>query len=102
SARSLPVEALELPAEQIMDGRFAETGDAYLRLTPMSQGGSYSAEDRLLAGYGMVEIGVSDRFAVIAGARIEHSAMDISARGTIGTDVYEAKPGYTDVLPSLS
>lgn len=102
SARSLPVEALEMPAEQIMDGRFAEPGDSYLRLTPMSQGGSYAAEDRLLAGYGMIELGLTDRLAVIAGARVEHSQLDISARGTIGADVYEAKPTYTDVLPSLS
>ncbi len=102
SGRSLPAEALALPAEQIMDGRFAEPGDSYFRLTPMSQGGSYSAEDRLIAGYGMLELGLSERLQLIAGARIERSELDLAAQGTIGSEIFTAKPRYTDVLPSLS
>ncbi|NLG63719.1 MAG: TonB-dependent receptor [Candidatus Cloacimonetes bacterium] len=102
SGRSLPADALALPAEQIMDGRFAQPGDSYFRVTPLSQGGSYTAEDRLVAGYAMLELGLAGRVQLITGARVEYSELDLAAQGTIGSDVFEATPSYTDLLPSLS
>ncbi|MCI0432343.1 MAG: TonB-dependent receptor [Gemmatimonadetes bacterium] len=101
SSGSLNRDERELEPEQIFDGRFTSGSDAILRITPLSQGGSYTAEDRLYAGYGMVEMGLIDGFRVIAGARVERSETDVFATPTIGQAV-STKPSYTDVLPALS
>jgi outer membrane receptor for ferrienterochelin and colicin len=87
--------------EEIFDGRFAEPGDNIFRITPLGQGGSYTAEDRLLAGYLMVDFGLSDRIRVIGGARYERSETEVVATPTIGQAI-TTKPEYNDVLPSLS
>jgi TonB-dependent receptor len=102
SARQLPLSALELEPELIFDGRFTADGHAYMRVTPLSQGGSYTAEDRLLAAYGMLDVGVSERIRIIGGARVERSELDLVAQATIGPDQYPVQPRYTDVLPSLA
>ena len=102
SALRLPVSALELAPEQIFDGRFTADGHSYMRVTPLSQGGSYTAEDRLLAAYGMLELGLSDRIRLIGGARVEQSELDLVAQSTVGNEQFTANPKYTDVLPSLA
>ncbi|HSJ08836.1 MAG TPA: TonB-dependent receptor, partial [Longimicrobiales bacterium] len=102
SALQLPAEALTLTPEQIFDGRYSSAGHGYMRVTPLSQGGSYTAEDRIIAGYGMVDVGIGSRLRVIGGARVEHSEMDLVAQSTIGSESYPANHTYTDVLPSLA
>ena len=87
----------ELAPEEIFDGRFAGLGS--FRITPLSQGGSYSAEDRLYAGYGMAQVQAGP-LEIIAGARVERSEVVLDAISTVGDSV-RTSPSYTDVLPSL-
>ncbi len=98
--RSLSLENRRLSAEEIFDGRFAGPTDSYFRITPLSQGGSYSAEDELGSGYAMLDWSLTRRLQLIGGARIERSAVIVNATPTVGARV-RANPVYTDVLPSL-
>src|SRR5690606_37986115 len=91
----------ELAPEQIFGDAFTGPDDAVFSVVPIAQGGSYRASDRLLAGYGMVEWTPAERFQVVAGARLEHSAVDLTATSTDRRE-YVAEPSYTDVLPSLT
>jgi len=91
----------ELAAEEIFDGRFAADTAQVFRITPVSQGGSYSARDGLGAGYVMLDWGLSSSLRLITGARVEYSAVDVDAQSTLGTPV-TTTPTYTDVLPSLT
>ncbi len=91
----------QLTAEEIFDGRYAADTSQVFRITPVSQGGSYSARDGLVAGYGMLDWALSPRVRVIAGARLEYSNVEVDAQSTIGQPV-STGPSYTDVLPSVS
>jgi outer membrane receptor protein involved in Fe transport len=102
SALQLPVAALELAPEQIFDGRFTGEDQGYLRITPLSQGGSYTADDQLQAAYVMADIGLTRSMRLVGGARIERSALDLVARATIGSQTFPVSPRYTDVLPSVA
>lgn len=98
---TLPVASRRLRPEEIFDGRFAQPGMSFFQLKPISQGGSYTAEDRLMAGYAMVELGVTSGIRVLGGARIERSDVEVVAEPTLGSTV-TATPSLTDVLPSLA
>ncbi|HEX5817262.1 MAG TPA: TonB-dependent receptor, partial [Gemmatimonadales bacterium] len=100
-AASLPQSALEVTPEQIFDGRYTSGDQQTLRLTPLGQGGSYVASDRLLAGYAMVSLPISRRLTAVAGARIEDSRVTVDATPTLGATV-RTEPTFTDVLPSLA
>lgn len=91
----------EQAPEEIFGDAFTDPNDAVFSVVPIAQGGSYSAQDRLYAAYGMVEATPSERLQVVAGARIERSELDLQAMSTLRTE-YSANPTYTDVLPSLS
>lgn len=90
-----------LDPEQIFDGRFSGGDQTVFRLTPLSQGGSYFAEDRLYAGYLMMDWALTENIRVIGGARVERNELDLEAQSTLGAPVLTA-PEYTDVLPALS
>lgn len=102
SAGQLPVTALEMAPEQIFDGRFTAEGHGYMRISPLSQGGSYTAADRLAAAYAMMEVAIGSRIRLVGGARVERSELELLAQSTLGSDISEATPSYTDVLPSLA
>ena len=89
----------ELPPEQIFDGRFAN--GSLFDIAPLSQGGSYDAEDRVLASYLMTDWAVTDKVRVIAGARYERDNLDVNAQGTLG-DLVAIRKRWSDVLPSLA
>ena len=97
----LSAEQRALRPEEIFDGRFNSNGESIFRITPLSQGGSYRAEDRLTAGYGMLEWSLSERLRFVAGARVERSEVDLEAQSTLGDPVV-VSPDYIDVLPSAS
>lgn len=101
SALGLPEEAAALSPEEIFDGRYTGADDRYFLVVPLGVGGSYAARDRLSAGYGMVELGVTDRIRLIGGARVERSEVTVTSDPTFG-EVDVANPSYTDVLPSLA
>jgi len=101
SSGSLTTAQRQLEPEEIFDGRFTNGSDPILRITPLSQGGAYTATDRLAAGYAMVEFGLTDRIRLIGGARVENAITEVTAAPTIGQPV-TTKPEYTDVLPAVS
>ena len=101
TAPTLPRTARELRPEEIFDGRFSAPESNIFRVAPLSQGGSYTAEDRLAAGYAMIEFAASSKLRVITGARIENSQVEINAEPTVGAAVL-ARPEFTDVLPALT
>jgi TonB-dependent receptor len=98
---SLPQSALEVEPEEIFDGRYTSGDQQTLRLTPLGQGGSYTASDQLLAGYAMLSLPVTHRLTAVLGARVENSDVTVNATPTLGASV-TTEPSYTDVLPSLS
>ncbi len=98
---SLDRAARELEPERIFDGRFTGGDEPVFRLTPLGAGGSYRAEDLLLAGYGMVELALTERLRLVTGARVERSEVQVETDPTIGARV-ESSPTFTDVLPSLT
>ena len=91
----------QLAPETIFDGRFTQPGSDALRLVPLAQGGSYTADDRLAAGYAMLSWQVTPRVNVVTGARFEHSDVTVIASPTIGPPV-TTTPSFSDLLPSLA
>src|SRR5690606_13461205 len=76
SVRALPIEA-------ILAGN-TEPGDAVLAIRSLAQGGSYTADDDLTAGFAMLDMGVGARIRVIGGARVERSNVRVDAVNTVG------------------
>ncbi len=91
----------EKAPEEIFGDAFTSPGDSVFSVVPIAQGGSYRAEDQLLAGYGMVEWSVTPGVQLITGARIERSDLELDAISTLRQE-YHAEPGYTDLLPALA
>ena len=89
-----------LPPEQIFDGRFNDRSN-FWEFVALGQGGSYDAEDRLAAGYAMVELGLTDRIRLIGGARYESDDLTLNARSTLGTPV-RVTNNWTDILPAAA
>ena len=85
--------------EQIFDGRFSN-GKVF-DIGPLAQGGSYTARDRLAAGFAMTELALTDRLRLIGGARYERDHLDVNAISTLGSPVLTQKR-WNDLLPSLS
>jgi outer membrane receptor protein involved in Fe transport len=101
SAPGLSAPNRALAPEEIFDGRFAAPDSSIFRLSLLAQGGSYSARDRMGAGYGMLDIGLSRRLRLVGGARVEASRVRVDAQSTLGQTV-RTEPRYTDVLPSAA
>lgn len=99
-APSLGIEDRQLAAEEIFDGRYATGESSVFRVVPLSQGGSYGANEEVGAGYAMLQLNPTDRLQVIGGARVERSSTIVSAEPTVGRRVL-TNPVYNDVLPSL-
>jgi outer membrane receptor protein involved in Fe transport len=90
-----------LTPEELFDGRFTQGSADNFRISPIAQGGSYDASDRLSAGYGMLTLELGRTLELIGGARVEHSAVEVRSLSTAGEPSFAA-PSYTDVLPSLA
>ena len=91
----------EMPAEEIFDGRWTAPADSVWRVTPIGVGGTYSASDYLVAGFGMVEKEFGQRWQLITGARLEYSDVLVQAEPTVGA-VASTNPVFTDLLPALA
>ena len=66
------------------------------------QGGSYSAKDKLAAGYGMLQLYLTGKHrAARRGRGSRGREVTVVTQPTVGASV-TTKPDYTDVLPSLS
>jgi hypothetical protein len=82
---------VSLDPEQIFDGRFSGPRDSVFLISPLSQGGSYDANDRLGAGYIMTEISLTERARLIGGVRYEDDQLTIDAFSTLGSPVVVKK-----------
>ncbi|MDB4913884.1 MAG: TonB-dependent receptor [Gemmatimonadetes bacterium] len=91
----------ELPMEQIFDGRFTGSNANTLHIAPLSQGGSYTANDHLRAGFVMAEVPLSSALRLVGGTRYEEDKLEVDAFSTIGSPVYTNKL-WKDLLPSLA
>ena len=100
SARNLTPEQLALPLEEIFDGRFGTPGSSYFNVGPLSQGGSYTARDRLAAGFVMADVPILTALHAVGGVRYESDDLQVDAVSTLGSPVNTVKK-WNDVLPSL-
>lgn len=98
---NLAREDRELAPEVIFGSRFIGEADSVFRVVPLSQAGSYGANDLLGAGYAMAEYQISDRLRVIGGSRFEVQRLAIEAQPAFGGPE-NVTPVYYDVLPALA
>ncbi|MEX0690788.1 MAG: TonB-dependent receptor [Gemmatimonadales bacterium] len=92
SERSAPLEAI-LAEDYIEQNRF--------QLFINANGGLYSAQDRVRAGYGQVELPLGYTVQIVAGARVESSDIMVDTR-TISRGDTIARIQNVDVLPALT
>lgn len=97
---SLPDGADASTPEEIFSS-YGSGSDDYFRITPLGAGGSYTAADRLAAGYAMTVFPLARTIEAVAGARLEYSDVEVSSLSTAGQPSL-ATPSYTDVLPALA
>jgi len=71
-----------------------------INVQPIGQAGSYTADDRTVAGYLMTDWGLGSRVRVIAGARYEKADITVDAT-TQGGFLSDARLDNADILPSL-
>ena len=90
-----------LPPEVLFGTRFTAPDSSLFALRYLSQGGSYSAEDGIYAGFSMIEAPLTQTLRFIAGARFEHSDTRIKSLSTLGDRTFTKKT-FTDVLPSAT
>lgn len=101
SGPAAPNSLRELSPEQIFAGPFSGPGARVFDIAPLSQGGSYDAEDKLVAGFLMTDWALTEKVHVVAGARYERDALDVNAQSTLGNPVSTRKR-WNDLLPSLA
>ena len=97
--RALSPADRQVAPEQIFAGPYAQ--DSRLSLFINANGGRYTAEDRLRAGYALVEMPLTSRLRMIGGARIENWTLDLRTVSPQG-DPSATSRDNTDVLPSLA
>jgi hypothetical protein len=98
--RTLPDGAAQAAPEDIFS-QYNTAADDYFRITPLGAGGSYSAKDRLAAGYAMAVLPLTRSIEAVAGARLEHSSVEVRSLST-GGQASLATPSFTDLLPALA
>ena len=101
SANGITNAQRELSLEQIFDGRFSTPTSKVFTFSPLSQGGSYVARDKLRAGFVMAEVPLSAAIRVVGGARYESDNLEVDAASTLGSPASTAKQ-WNDVLPALA
>jgi len=90
-----------LAPEALFGGALTQPDSAVLDIRTLSQGGSYTASDRLAAGYLMADVGPSERLRFVGGARVERSTVRVHSSSTLNEQSLSDRT-FTDVLPSLA
>ncbi|MES2176876.1 MAG: TonB-dependent receptor [Gemmatimonadota bacterium] len=101
SGNNLTNAQRELSLEQIFDGRFSTPSSKVFTFAPLSQGGSYVADDALSAAFVMAEVPLTPSLRLVGGARYEADRLDVNAFSTLGSPVFTHKV-WNDWLPSLA
>ena len=97
--RSLNPAELSQSPEVIFNGAYADQGALLARANAF--GGRYTADDRIGAGFAMLEAPLGGRVRVVAGARVETWQLDVTTL-TVQGEAIPATPSATDILPSLA
>jgi len=100
-AVGLTPEQRRLPAEQIFDGRYTEGDVLRLRVEPNTAGGSYAADEKVSAGYAMLDVPLVPRARLVGGARLERWNLVLDSEPT-SRGVVSTRRSLTDVLPALA
>lgn len=87
------------PPEAIFTADHIAAGDFLLNAN--ANGGRYTADERIGAGFAQAEVPLGRRLQVVAGARVEQWHLDVHTRTTAGL-VVPARPRQTDVLPAVA
>jgi len=98
--RALPGEDAAATPEEIF-ATHSGSGSDYFRIFPLTAGGSYTASDRLVAGYAMTVLPISSSIEAVVGGRLEYSAVDVASLST-ASQASRAEPRFTDLLPALA
>ena len=88
-------------AEEIFDGRHTQPGSQVFNVLAITSGGSYSADDRVNAYYGMLQYALTDRVQVVGGVRAEQWRLRLRTDRTDATSTATPRD-ETDVLPSVA
>ncbi len=91
----------QLSPEEIFDGRFSQNGEQLFELGIFNAGGNYRADDRVAAGYAMLEVSLLSNLRFLGGARVEKSELEVVYQDVLGNEGI-ANPSYTDVLPAAA
>src|SRR5690606_38317378 len=95
-----PSQRAASPAE-LFYGPYTEGDLARITIEPNSAGGTYSATDRVTAGFVLADLALGSRLRLVGGARVERWALDMDAEPT-SRGVVRIERRNTDVLPSLA
>ncbi|MEJ2219120.1 MAG: TonB-dependent receptor, partial [Gemmatimonadota bacterium] len=87
--------------QELFDGVYTQGDTAKITLEPNTAGGTYNADDRVSAGYAMLEVPLGRWLRVVGGARLERWNLGMNALPTSGQTVRIERTN-TDVLPSLA
>ena len=98
-APSMSETTRALPPEELFGDRFTAPDSAVLNVRSLAQGGSYSAEDAIFAGFVMADVPLWSAVQLTTGARVEYSDARVTSRSTLG-DLNFTKRQFTDVLPA--
>jgi outer membrane receptor protein involved in Fe transport len=85
--------------EQIFVDQNALAGE--LLLNANANGGRYTADEKIGAGYAQAEVPLTSRLQLIGGARVEDWKVEVNTVTTQG-EVIPASPSNTDILPALA
>jgi hypothetical protein len=97
----LPPEEQARPAEEIFDGRHTRSGSQVFNILAITSGGSYSADDRVNAYFGMLQYSAIDQLQIIGGVRVEQWNFRLRTERTDGATTATPRE-ETDILPSVA
>lgn len=89
-------------AETLFGTAYTAGADTNFLLTTSTFGGIYTAKDRVLAGYGLVDVPFASRLRLVTGARVEQADLRVLSLAPNGGPAVPAAIRSTDVLPSLA
>jgi hypothetical protein len=85
--------------EQIFTDQNAIAGEFLLNAN--ANGGRYTADEKIGAGYVQAEVPLTSRLQLIGGARVENWRVNVNTVTTTG-EVVPADPRNTDILPAIA
>jgi TonB-dependent receptor len=93
-----PAERAQAPGAIFSDANFAALR---FQLQPDNQVGDYTARDRILSGYGLLELPLGGHLQLVTGARVEKADLLVTTQ-KLGVAPEDAALNDVDVLPSLA